>query len=42
VEPEHAADFPEAIRDCMLENVMAFAQGQPQHDDITMMILKVD
>jgi serine phosphatase RsbU (regulator of sigma subunit) len=33
---------PEAIRDCVLENVMAFAQGQPQHDDITMMILKID
>jgi len=33
---------PEAIRDCVLETVMAFAQGQPQHDDITMMILKVD
>ena len=29
---------PEAIRDCLLAEVTAFAQGQPQHDDITMII----
>ena len=33
---------PEAIRDCLLAEVTAFAQGQPQHDDITMVILKFD
>ncbi len=33
---------PEAIRDGLLAEVTAFAQGQPQHDDITMVILKFD
>jgi sigma-B regulation protein RsbU (phosphoserine phosphatase) len=33
---------PEAIRDAVVGEVAAFAQGQPQHDDITMMILKFD
>ena len=31
---------PEAIRDRLVEEVAAFVQGQPQHDDITMVILK--
>ena len=30
------------IRDGVLREVTAFAAGQPQHDDITMIILKVD
>jgi serine phosphatase RsbU (regulator of sigma subunit) len=33
---------PETIRADLLEEVNAFAGGQPQHDDITMVILKVD
>ena len=33
---------PEAIRDGLLEEVQEFTRGQPQHDDITMVILKVD
>ena len=33
---------PAAIRDRLLEEVTEFAGGQPQHDDITMIILKVD
>jgi serine phosphatase RsbU (regulator of sigma subunit) len=33
---------PEAIRDGLLEEVQAFTRGQPQHDDITMVILKFD
>jgi serine phosphatase RsbU (regulator of sigma subunit) len=33
---------PEAIRDCVVGEITAFAKGQPQHDDITMVILKFD
>jgi serine phosphatase RsbU (regulator of sigma subunit) len=33
---------PEAIRDRLVDDVAAFVQGQPQHDDITMVILKVE
>jgi serine phosphatase RsbU (regulator of sigma subunit) len=32
---------PDAIRDRLLEEVKAFSRGQPQHDDITMIILKI-
>ncbi|RPI56318.1 MAG: HAMP domain-containing protein [Acidobacteria bacterium] len=31
---------PEAIRDRLVEEISAFVQGQPQHDDITMVIVK--
>ena len=31
---------PEAIRDRLVEEVAAFVQGQPQHDDITMVIVE--
>jgi serine phosphatase RsbU (regulator of sigma subunit) len=30
------------IRDGLLREVTAFTAGQPQHDDITMIVLKVD
>jgi len=33
---------PEAIRDRLVEEVTTFADGQPQHDDITMIILRID
>jgi serine phosphatase RsbU (regulator of sigma subunit) len=33
---------PEAIRDSVMGEVTAFAKGQPQHDDITMVILKFE
>ena len=33
---------PEAIRDRLFAEVSAFTEGQPQHDDITMVILKFD
>jgi serine phosphatase RsbU (regulator of sigma subunit) len=40
---EATADSPpEAIRTALLEEVNRFAGGQPQHDDITMVIFKVD
>jgi serine phosphatase RsbU (regulator of sigma subunit) len=40
---EAAADRPpEAIRDMLVDEVAAFARGQPQHDDITMVILKFE
>ncbi len=38
----HAEQSPEAIRDRLVEDVAAFVQNQPQHDDITMIILKID
>ena len=38
----NASESPEAIRDGLVEEVSAFAHGQPQHDDITMIILKID
>jgi serine phosphatase RsbU (regulator of sigma subunit) len=33
---------PEAIRDSVVGEVTAFTRGQPQHDDITMVILKFE
>ena len=39
---EYADLTPEAIRDRLVEQVAAFVQGQPQHDDITMVILKIE
>jgi serine phosphatase RsbU (regulator of sigma subunit) len=33
---------PEGIRDSVVGEVTAFAKGQPQHDDITMVILKFE
>jgi phosphoserine phosphatase RsbU/P len=39
---EYADLTPEAIRDRLVEQVAAFAQGQPQHDDITMVIVRVE
>jgi serine phosphatase RsbU (regulator of sigma subunit)/energy-coupling factor transporter transmembrane protein EcfT len=38
----HADLAPEAIRDRLIGDVAAFVQGQPQHDDITMVILKIE
>jgi serine phosphatase RsbU (regulator of sigma subunit) len=32
---------PEGIRDSLVQALAAFVQGQPQHDDITMVILKI-
>ncbi len=37
-----ADEPPEAIRDGVTKAISAFVQGQPQHDDITMVILKID
>ena len=38
----HAHLEPAAIRDRLVMDVASFAQGQPQHDDITMLIVKVE
>ncbi len=38
----HAQLSAEAIRDGLLEEVTLFVKEQPQHDDITMIILKID
>jgi sigma-B regulation protein RsbU (phosphoserine phosphatase) len=38
----HAHLTPEEIRDRLIEEVAAFAQGQAQHDDITMVILRIE
>jgi serine phosphatase RsbU (regulator of sigma subunit) len=38
----HAGFAPEAIRDRLVEDVALFVQDQPQHDDLTMIILRVD
>ena len=38
----HADQTPEVIRDRLVEEVAAFAHGQPQHDDITMVILRIE
>jgi phosphoserine phosphatase RsbU/P len=38
----NASRPPEAIRDRLVEELAAFAHGQPQHDDVTMIILKID
>jgi phosphoserine phosphatase RsbU/P len=37
----NSALAPDAIRDRLLEEVRTFSRGQPQHDDITMIILKI-
>jgi phosphoserine phosphatase RsbU/P len=39
---ENAGQAPEAIRDRLVEEIAAFVQGQPQHDDITMVIVKIE
>ncbi len=39
---EYADLTPEAIRDRLVEDVATFVQGQPQHDDITMVILRIE
>ena len=39
---EHADLPPGAIRTHLMKDVAAFAQGKPQHDDITMVIVKID
>ena len=33
---------PEALRDRVVHEVASFVQGQPQHDDITMVILRIN
>ena len=38
----HAGCTPEAIRDRLVQEVSAFVQGQPQHDDITMVIVRIE
>jgi sigma-B regulation protein RsbU (phosphoserine phosphatase) len=38
----HADLPPEALRDRLVADIAAFAGDQPQHDDITMIILKID
>ena len=38
----HAEQPPDVIRDRILAEVTTFADGQPQHDDITMIILKIE
>jgi serine phosphatase RsbU (regulator of sigma subunit) len=38
----HADERVDDIRDGLLRDVAAFAAGQQQHDDITMIVLKVD
>jgi serine phosphatase RsbU (regulator of sigma subunit) len=39
---ERHADLPvEAIRDRVMQEINVFVEGQPQHDDITMIVLKV-
>jgi serine phosphatase RsbU (regulator of sigma subunit) len=38
----HADLTPEAIRDRLVDEIASFVQGQPQHDDITMVILKIE
>jgi serine phosphatase RsbU (regulator of sigma subunit)/energy-coupling factor transporter transmembrane protein EcfT len=39
---ENADRTPEEIRDRLMEEVAAFVHGEPQHDDLTMVILKID
>jgi len=38
----HADLTPEEIRDRLVDDVATFVQAQPQHDDITMLILKIE
>jgi phosphoserine phosphatase RsbU/P len=33
---------PDAIRDLLVQEVAGFVKGQPQHDDLTMVIVKID
>ena len=37
----HASLPPDVIRDLLVQEVAGFVRGQPQHDDLTMVILKV-
>jgi serine phosphatase RsbU (regulator of sigma subunit) len=39
---EHADLAPGAIRDGLVAEIAGFVRGQPQHDDITMVILKIE
>jgi sigma-B regulation protein RsbU (phosphoserine phosphatase) len=39
---EHGGGTPEALRDRILREVRGFAGAAPQHDDMTMLILKAD
>jgi serine phosphatase RsbU (regulator of sigma subunit)/energy-coupling factor transporter transmembrane protein EcfT len=39
---DNADREPDAIRDRLVAEVAEFVQGQPQHDDITMLIVKID
>jgi sigma-B regulation protein RsbU (phosphoserine phosphatase) len=39
---ENAGLTPEALRDRLVREVASFVQGQPQHDDITMVILRIN
>jgi sigma-B regulation protein RsbU (phosphoserine phosphatase) len=38
----HAELSPEEMRDRLMDEIAEFVQGQPQHDDITMIILKIE
>jgi serine phosphatase RsbU (regulator of sigma subunit) len=38
----HADLEPDAIRDRLVMDVASFARGQPQHDDLTMLIVKIN
>jgi serine phosphatase RsbU (regulator of sigma subunit) len=38
----NASQHPDAIRDGLVQEIATFTHGQPQHDDITMIILKID
>lgn len=37
-----AAESAETIRDRLVEDIAAFVDGRPQHDDITMIVLKIE
>jgi len=39
---ENAHLTPEGLRNRLVEEVATFVKGQPQHDDITMVILRID
>jgi serine phosphatase RsbU (regulator of sigma subunit) len=39
---KNAGRAPEAIRDRLMDEIATFVQGQPQHDDLTMVIVKID
>jgi serine phosphatase RsbU (regulator of sigma subunit)/HAMP domain-containing protein len=38
----HADSTPEGIRDRLVQEVASFVHGQPQHDDITMVIVRIE